>query len=46
MQPVNQFVNARGQVVRVFPTDEPFRFRVEVDNKPFDPMEMVERARK
>lgn len=35
--PVRQWINARGETVRVFATDEPFRFRVEVDDKPFDP---------
>lgn len=45
-QPVQQWTNDNGTVVRVFATDVPFKFRVTVDERPFDPNEMVERATK
>jgi hypothetical protein len=40
-KPVNTWVNDNGSTVRVFATNEPFRFRVTVDNKPFNPNTVV-----
>lgn len=46
MTPVRQWTNQDGSVVRVFQTDEPFKFRVTIDENPFNPNKMVERATK
>lgn len=40
-QPVKTWTDQRGRVVRVFETEEPFRFRVTFDDRPFDPVEQI-----
>ena len=45
---MREFINRAGQVVRIIPTDEPFKFRVEIDGRrpDFVTMAAVAMARK
>lgn len=46
MAPKFQWTNANGTVVKVFASDKPHAFKVVIDNAPWDPMQLVEKATK